>query len=150
MFLDFRQSRISTCTKCDMLGTPTKTNLVEDELIFNCPLREKATVFSLISQGIFGKRRVKRNSKQSYGSSINFLFWLWILNKLIKVGYTYYFPLFYSIQNHSLYYFLNWNVLFKYFYEYYIWSSLTFFHSLNLNQLTFSYQCMNLSPLIMT
>ena len=72
MFHDFRQSRISTCTKCDMHGTPTKTNLVEDELIFNCPLREKAMVISLISQGKFGKRRAKRNSKQSYGSSINF------------------------------------------------------------------------------
>ena len=30
-----------------------------------------------------------------------FLGWLWILNKLIKVGHVYYFPSFYSIQKHT-------------------------------------------------
>ena len=33
-------------------------------------------------------------------------------------------------------YFLNWHVLFQYFYYSYFWSSSIFFRSLNLNQLT--------------
>ena len=50
---------------------------------------------------------------------------LWILTRLIRVDHLYSFPPFYSIWSHTLFYFLNWHVLFG--------LHTIFFGSLNLN-----------------
>ena len=79
---------------------------------------------------------------------------LWTLNKLVRVGHMYSFLLFYSIWSHILCYFLNWHILFFFLLLLLIlfWSSSTFlfiYLFYNLNQLTFSHWCINLSPLDM-
>ena len=85
---------------------------------------------------------------------------LWIIHSLIRISLMYSFPLFYHIQNHTLYRFLSWCVciyifLFIYFSCFTISTNvvldlrLPFFCSLYVNQLTLSYSFVTRSPLHM-
>lgn len=83
----------------------------------------------------------QKESNQVWSQNLG---WPWIFNRLVRLATCSFLPFYFTQKSYSsLYYLLNWYVIFSTFINDIFSLPLPFFHSLNLNQLTPSHWCID-------